>query len=80
LGKLKSIIDTIHLIRKTRSTEHNSTRQNNIEQNITGQDKIVPKRDMTIIFFIFENKINIFVFFMDKKLSYGSVRDKKFLN
>jgi hypothetical protein len=52
------------LICKTESTGQNSTRQNRTEQGRTGQDKIVSVREREMIFFIFENKMGIFVFFI----------------
>jgi hypothetical protein len=54
----------VSLICKTVSTGHNSTGQNRTEQSRTGQNKIASMRERDIIFFIFKNKIVIFVFFI----------------
>jgi hypothetical protein len=54
----------VRLICKIVSTGQNSTGQNRTEQGRTGQDKIASIREREIIFFIFENKMGIFVFFI----------------
>jgi hypothetical protein len=51
------------LICKTVNTGQNGTGQNRTEQGRTGQDKIPSMREREIIFFIFKNKMGIFVFF-----------------
>jgi hypothetical protein len=62
--KLTPITLRVRLICKTVSTEQNSTGQNKTEQGKIGQEEIAPVREIEIIFFIFENKMGIFVFFI----------------
>ena len=52
------------MICKTVGTGQDRTVQYRTEQDSTGQDKTALERDREIIFFIFENKIGIFVFFI----------------